>query len=65
VLAPLPGVIGSLQAVEAIKAITGLGEPLDSKLLMLDALTLTWRRVGLRRDPQCPVCATGPSGDRA
>lgn len=56
VLAPLPGVIGSLQAVEAIKTITGLGEPLDSKLLTLDALTLSWRRIGLRRDPACPVC---------
>ena len=56
VLGPLPGVIGSLQAVEAIKVLTGLGEPLNGRLLIMDALSQTWRRLNLRRDPACPVC---------
>jgi adenylyltransferase/sulfurtransferase len=56
VLASLPGVIGSLQATEALKLIAGLGEALDSRLLTLDALTLRWRDLRLRRDPACPVC---------
>ncbi len=56
VLASLPGVIGSLQATEGLKLIAGLGTPLDSRLLTLDALTLEWRSIGLRRDPSCPVC---------
>ncbi|TVO61227.1 HesA/MoeB/ThiF family protein [Spiribacter vilamensis] len=56
VLGPMPGVIGSLQAVEAIKVLTGLGEPLNHRLLSVDALTQRWRRIGLRRDPACPVC---------
>jgi adenylyltransferase/sulfurtransferase len=56
VLGPLPGVIGSLQAVEAIKVLTGLGEALDSRLLVVDALSQSWRRLNLRVDPACPVC---------
>ena len=56
VLAPLPGVVGSLQAVEAIKLLTGLGEPLVDRLLVLDALAMEWRSFRLRRDPACPVC---------
>ncbi len=56
VLGPLTGVIGSLQAVEAVKALTGLGESLAGRLLVVDALTQQWRRLNLRRDPQCPVC---------
>ncbi|QGM22199.1 molybdopterin-synthase adenylyltransferase MoeB [Spiribacter sp. 2438] len=56
VLGPLPGVIGSLQAVEAIKILTGLGEPLNNRLLVMDALGQNWRRLNLRRDPDCPVC---------
>ena len=62
VLGPLPGVIGSLQAVEAIKVLSGLGEPLDHHLLVVDALTQRWRRIGLRRDPACPVCGATASG---
>jgi adenylyltransferase/sulfurtransferase len=50
------GVIGSLQAVEAIKVLTGLGETLAGRLLLLDALRLEWRTVKVRRWPECPVC---------
>ena len=56
VLGPLPGVIGSLQAVEAVKVLTGLGQPLNGRLLVMDALGQNWRRLTLRRDPDCPVC---------
>lgn len=61
VLGPLTGVIGSLQAVETVKVLTGLGTPLNGRLLVVDALTQTWRRLNLRRDPDCPVC--GPTGN--
>lgn len=56
VLGPLTGVMGSLQAVETVKVLSGLGEPLNSRLLVVDALTQTWRRMNLQRDPACPVC---------
>lgn len=56
VLGPLPGVMGSLQAVETIKVLTGLGTALNSQLLINDALTQSWRRLDLRTDPNCPVC---------
>ncbi len=57
VLAPLPGIIGSVQAVEVIKLLLGIGTTLHGRLLLLDALTLEWRSVILRKDPCCPVCA--------
>jgi adenylyltransferase/sulfurtransferase len=56
VLAPVVGVIGSLQAVEAIRVLTGLGETLDGRLLLLDAARMEWRTVRVGRDPACPVC---------
>lgn len=56
VLAPLVGVIGSLQAVEALKLIVGMGQPLIGRLLLVDALTLEMRQVRLPRDPGCPAC---------
>jgi adenylyltransferase/sulfurtransferase len=56
VLAPLVGVIGSLQAVEAIKLITGIGKSLVGRLLLFDALHLEWRELRLPKDPRCPVC---------
>lgn len=56
VLAPLVGIIGSIQATEAIKLLSGLGTPLAGRLLTLDASTLEFREIRLRRDPQCPVC---------
>jgi adenylyltransferase/sulfurtransferase len=57
VMAPLVGIIGSVQAMEAVKLLTGTGEPLTGRLLLLDAMTMQWRELRLRRDPACPVCA--------
>ncbi len=57
VLAPLVGVIGSIQASEAIKVLTDVGTPLVGRLLLFDALHMEWRMLRLRPDPQCPVCA--------
>ncbi len=57
VLGPLVGIIGSVQATEAIKILIGLGEPLYGRLLVLDALTMDWRRLRLSADPSCPLCA--------
>jgi adenylyltransferase/sulfurtransferase len=56
VLAPVPGVIGAVQAIEVIKLITGAGETLAGRLLLLDALSMEWRTVKLHKDPACPVC---------
>jgi molybdopterin/thiamine biosynthesis adenylyltransferase len=56
VLAPLVGIIGSMQAAEAVKILAGLGEPLFGRLLLLDALTMEWRGLGIPADPACPVC---------
>ena len=57
VFAPLVGIIGSIQATEALKLLLGLGQPLTGRLLLLDALTMTPRIVNLPQDPDCPVCA--------
>ena len=57
VFAPLVGVIGTLQAAEAVKLVAGIGETLDGRLLMFDALASRWHEVRLARDPQCRVCA--------
>jgi molybdopterin/thiamine biosynthesis adenylyltransferase/rhodanese-related sulfurtransferase len=59
VLGVLPGVIGLLQATEAIKLILGLGEPLAGRLLNFDALGMKFRETRLSADPDCPVCAAG------
>jgi molybdopterin-synthase adenylyltransferase len=56
VFAPLVGIIGSIQAAEALKLIMGIGEPLQGRLLLLDALTMQTRTVKLSRDPACKVC---------
>lgn len=61
VLGVLPGVIGTIQATEAIKILTGIGEPLIGRLLLYDALTLRFRELRLRRNPQCPVCGDNPT----
>jgi adenylyltransferase/sulfurtransferase len=57
VMAPLVGIIGSIQALEAIKVLTSLGEVLDGRLLILDAMTMEWRSLRLKKDPKCPVCS--------
>ncbi|MDH5666121.1 MAG: molybdopterin-synthase adenylyltransferase MoeB [Nitrosopumilus sp.] len=57
VLAPLVGIIGSIQALETIKILLGFGETLTGKLLLLDAKTMEWRSIKLGKDPACPVCA--------
>ncbi|WP_303786312.1 molybdopterin-synthase adenylyltransferase MoeB [Azovibrio restrictus] len=59
VFAPLTGIVGSLQAGEALKLLAGIGEPLVGRLLLVDALSQTWRTVKFRRDPDCPVCGSG------
>ncbi len=61
VLGVLPGIIGSIQAVEAIKLVLGKGEPLIGRLLMYDALSQKFREMKVRRDPACPVCGERPT----
>jgi len=61
VLGVLPGIIGVMQAIEAIKLIMGIGEPLIGRLVHFDALKLKFREFKLRKDPKCPVCSDNPS----
>jgi molybdopterin-synthase adenylyltransferase len=56
VLAPVVGIIGSIQATETLKVLLNMGETLTGRLLLLDAYTMEWRSLRLRKDPQCPVC---------
>ena len=58
VLGVLPGLIGTIQATEAIKLIVGAGESLAGRLLLIDALTMQFRSINIRRDPECPACGT-------
>ncbi|MFH1715713.1 MAG: molybdopterin-synthase adenylyltransferase MoeB [Planctomycetota bacterium] len=60
VLGVLAGVIGSLQATEAIKYLLGIGDLLTGKLLTYNALTMDFRKVGLNRNPSCPLCGQNP-----
>jgi len=57
VFAPLVGIIGAMQAAEALKLIIGCGESLAGRLLLLDGLAMEWRSIAVPRDPACPVCA--------
>ncbi|MFO0680806.1 MAG: molybdopterin-synthase adenylyltransferase MoeB [Sandaracinus sp.] len=61
VLGILPGVIGTIQATEAIKILLGIGEPLVGRLLTYDSAKMQFRTLKLRRDPECPVCGEAPS----
>jgi len=61
VVGVLPGIIGSIQALETIKLLLGVGESLAGRLLIFDALALEWREVTLRRNPDCPVCGDRPT----
>jgi molybdopterin/thiamine biosynthesis adenylyltransferase/rhodanese-related sulfurtransferase len=60
VLGVVPGIIGTIQATEALKLILETGEPLIGRLLVLDALRMKFREVRLKRDPECPVCGDNP-----
>src|SRR4051812_28446 len=64
VLGVLPGMIGIIQATEAIKLITGIGEPLIGRFMIYDALKMKFRELKLRKDPDCPVCGTHPTVTR-
>src|SRR4051794_20516048 len=61
VLGVLPGVIGVIQATEALKLVTGIGEPLIGRFLIYDALKMRFRELKLQKDPDCPVCGTHPT----
>ena len=64
VLGVLPGMVGTIQATEAIKLLLGIGRPLVGRLLLFDALELKFREVRLRPDPGCPICGEHPTIDR-
>src|SRR5271170_2834366 len=61
VLGILPGIIGAIQAMETVKLILGIGEPLIGRLLLYDALAMRFRELKLRRNPECPVCGDHPT----
>jgi adenylyltransferase/sulfurtransferase len=61
VLGVLPGIVGSMQALEAIKLIVGLGDPLLGRLLHVDTLSMKFRSFTLKRDPECPICGEHPT----
>lgn len=56
VLAPLLGIIGSIQAMETLKLLLGIGQSLHDRLLLLDGLSMRWREIRIHQDPQCPIC---------
>lgn len=57
VIAPITGIIGSMQALEAIKVLTGAGESLQGRVLLLDGLSMQWQNMQLPRNPNCPTCS--------
>lgn len=57
VFAPSVGLIGTIQAAEALKVVSGIGKPLVGSLLLLDTLTMEWTKLGIDRNPDCPVCS--------
>ena len=61
VLGVLPGIVGTIQATEALKLLLGTGRSLAGRLLLLDAGTMEFREIEVRRDPDCPICGTDPS----
>ena len=61
VFAPLTGMVGALQAMEAAKLITGAGDPISGKLVLFDAKRADWRAVRVTKDPGCAACAPQPS----
>ena len=65
VFAPLVGIIGAMQAAEALKLVAGIGTSLAGRLQMLDARDMSWTTIGVARDPACPVCAARGHASRA
>ncbi|WP_312306452.1 molybdopterin-synthase adenylyltransferase MoeB [Pulveribacter sp.] len=63
VFAPMVGIIGTMQAAEALKLIVCMGQPLTGRLLLLDGRSMEWTQVRVARDPQCPVCHTHHTDD--
>ena len=61
VLGAITGIVGSIQATEVFKQILNIGTPLTNKLLLIDALTMEFRTMKLRRDPNCPLCGDNPT----
>ena len=61
VLGALTGLVGSIQATEALKLILGIGESLSSRLLLIDALSMSFREVKIKRNPSCPLCGDNPT----
>jgi adenylyltransferase/sulfurtransferase len=61
VLGVLPGIVGSIQALETIKLLLEIGDPLIGRLLLFDALRMRFREMSLRRDPACPMCGENPT----
>ncbi|WP_422490782.1 HesA/MoeB/ThiF family protein [Endozoicomonas sp. ALE010] len=57
ILGPVVGMIGTMQALEAIKLIAGFGKTLNGRLMIFDAMTMDWQTMGLQADPECPVCS--------
>jgi adenylyltransferase/sulfurtransferase len=64
VLGVLPGLVGTIQAIETLKLILGVGDPLIGRLLLIETLGMTFRSVAVRRDPACPVCGDPVAGGR-
>ena len=64
VLGVLPGLIGTIQAIETIKLILGIGDPLIGRLLLVETLGMTFRSIAVRRDPTCPACGDATMGGR-
>lgn len=63
VLGALTGLVGSIQATEALKLMIGIGESLSSRLLLIDALSMNFREVKIKRNPNCPLCGDNPTID--
>src|SRR5690606_28554599 len=61
VLGVVPGIVGTIQALETIKVLLGIGQTLAGRLLIFDALKLGFRELKLKRDPACPVCGDNPT----
>ncbi|HIQ31664.1 MAG TPA: molybdopterin-synthase adenylyltransferase MoeB, partial [Aquifex aeolicus] len=60
ILGSIGGIMGAIQATEALKVLLGIGEPLIGRLLIMDALSMDFRKVKLRKDPKCPLCGSEP-----